>query len=512
MPCWAEKCFSASQPDERSDRRMTGTETRPAGVLMSGVLWSSVGDIGQRFFSFLVMIILVRLLSLQEFGTAATAAMLIQLIQPIARFGIFDYLIQKHDLDEPTKSAAVLGSMALGAIAAMLVFFTSGLVAWAFSDDALIGVLRLLSLMFVINAVGVVYEALLVKQFGFKSLAVRNISAVVVAGSVAILAAFCGWGVYSLVVQQLVFSLISTIVLCLSLRWRPVLTGAFRRLPTVMNLGSRYTIAQIFTSLNNTIYGLAIGLLVGTEAAGIFRLAWSGLDLCIQLTVRPFLKVAQPTFAQLKLDREALKTSLITIMRFCALLTFPVFGVMAAVGPELGTFVYGQKWLAAGKVLSILCLVVFCATPNYLIAILLNAVGQPGKALVLSVVQCVLSVGLALLAAPFGLAGMAIAFVIRPFVTTPLSFRFARVCSGVTTREIGQALVVPIAATVLGAVIGLAVKIFVVADWHPILVISSVASVIILIYLPAVLMLDRELALSALERLRSRLAKSGAVS
>src|SRR5688572_27759935 len=252
-------------------------------AFFSGVVWSSAADIGQRAFSFLILLILVRLLTPQEFGTAATALMIIQLLQPVTRFGLYDYLIFRQDADEPTKGAAWLTGIALGALFSLLLFAVAGLVADAFSDPALAPVLRALSPIFLLRSISCVHEAMLVKQFGFKTLALRTVSAVFIAGVVALVLAYSGWGVYSLVIQQLVNALVATVVLCFSYRWLPRFAGVRAQLRTVVAAGSKYTIAQLFSSLNNTVYGLAIGLFVGTQAAGVFRLAWTGLDLCIQL-------------------------------------------------------------------------------------------------------------------------------------------------------------------------------------------------------------------------------------
>lgn len=474
------------------------------GAFFSGVVWSSAADIGQRAFSFLILLILVRLLTPQEFGTAATALMIIQLLQPVTRFGLYDYLIFRQDPDEPTKGAAWLTSIALGLVSSLLLFAVAGLVADAFSDPELAPVLRALSPIFLLRSISCVHEAMLVKQFGFKRLALRTVSAVFIAGVVAIVLAYAGWGVYSLVIQQLVNALVASVVLCFSYRWMPSFTGVRANLRKVMAAGSKYTIAQLFSSLNSTVYGLAIGLFVGTEAAGVFRLAWTGLDLCIQLTIRPFMQVAQPLFAQIQADSKRLGEVFIKVCQHCAVLTFPIFGWMAVMGPEVGTFAYGPRWADAGEVLSIICFVVFPATPNYLIAVLLSAVGQPGRALVLSAAQSVLSVLFAMIAVHWGMTGIAIAFVLRTLITTPLGFEFLKRSADVSVLKVGRPLAMPVIASALMMVSVIATK-YLIPEFHTVVITLFVSGLVgAMVYGVAMFVLDRDMIAAMVSMLRQK--------
>jgi len=480
-------------------------------VFFSSVVWSSLADIAQRAFSFLVLLILVRLLTLQEFGTAATATMIIQLLQPVSRFGLYDYLIFRDDADEAVKGAAWLTSIALGLVATALLFVLAGPISQAFSDAQLAPVLRALSPVFLLRSISCVHEAMLAKQFGFKSLALRTVSAVFVAGIAAIGLAYAGFGVYSLVIQQLVNAAVASVVLCFSYRWLPRFAGSGAHLKTVLTAGSKYTLAQLFSSLNNTIYGLAVGLFVSTQAAGVFRLAWTGLDLCIQLTIRPFTQVAQPLFAQLQADSKRLGETFINVCQHCALVTFPVFGWMAVMGTEVGTVAYGDRFIEAGVVLSILCFVVFPATPNYLIAVLLNAVGQPTKAMILSAAQSALSVLFAMIAVQWGMVGIAAAFVLRTLVTTPLGWWFLKRNAQVSVLDIAKALATPVLASAIMMLAIYATKHATerfVPEFHTVIIALIASGIVALIVYGATLFkLEKALILSAWSVLSQKLAK-----
>jgi O-antigen/teichoic acid export membrane protein len=416
-------------------------------TFVSGALWSSFGNIGQRAFSFFILLILVRILSIKDFGIATTAIMLIQLLQPISRFGIYDYIIQRKDIDEPTKAAAFLTNLFIGCIMSAGLFLLAGPIAKMFSEPELVSVLRLLSPLFLIRSLTCVHEAILAKKFGFKQLAARTVNATIASGLIAVGLAFAGAGVYSLVLQQISNAVIGSVLLYIALPWTPRCSGCWRRIPEVMLKSAAYTISQIMSSLNNTLYGLVIGFMVSTEAAGFFRLAWSGVDLCIQITILPIMQVAQPLFARMQSRRKALGEAYLSVCRHCAALTFPVFGWMAIMGPEVGNLVFSQRWSGTGSILSILCLVVFPATPNYFIGILLNSVGRPDQALRLSATQLSMSMLLAVISSHWGLTGVAIAFVSRAVLTTPLGFYFLSRNIPITPMAVLKALRTPVLAS-----------------------------------------------------------------
>ena len=401
-------------------------------VAISSFIWRSIGISGQRLLSFLVLIILARVLSTSEFGTASTATMLVLLLYPITRFGVYDYLIQKELVDTKIKTTALLVSMGLGISLFLVVSVTATRVASLFSDPELAAPIRVLSLIFLIAPISTVQEAILAKQFKFRYISTCQILAFIPSGCVGILLALRGHGALSVVVQQVLLSFLTSLFLWIVEPWRPKIKGVCKEIPSMMRLGAGYTISQFLISLNTNLFGLGVAFVSGTEAAGIFRVAWSGLMFCIQMVIQPASNVMQPLFSERRNDPERLKASYLKVARYFATLTFPVFTFVGVMATELITFGFGSRWQEAGPALAIMCLFVFAGAPNYLARSFLGAIGRPDQAIVLGLFETAISVTAIVVFAPWGINGIAAAVVLRTWVLLPISLRMIRKMAGVT--------------------------------------------------------------------------------
>lgn len=158
------------------------------------------------------------------------------------------------------------------------------------------------------------------------------------------------------------------------------------------------------------------------------------------------------------------------------------------------------------KMLSIICFVVFPATPNYLIAVLLNAVGRPDRSLILSASQSALSVLFAMIAVRWGMTGIAVAFVLRALVTTPLGFAFLKHSADVKVLDIGRALATPVVASVLMMVAILAAK-HLIPEFHTLLIALLVSGMVaVAVYGATMFKLERGLMTNLWSVLSQKLA------
>lgn len=473
-----------------------------------GVLWSSLSGSGQRLFSFAILLVLTRLLSVEEFGTVALAAGFVTLLSVAAQGGLYAVVIQRPDLTERQKNTAFFTSLVLGTATTAIVTLAAKPIALLFGAPAIEPVLRLLSLLFVLRALTCVHEALIVKRFGFRALAVRSLAATLLAGAIAILLAWRGWGVYSLVFQQLTQAVISLVVIWNFSRWRPGLSLSRADAGHMLVMGTKFMLAGLLARLNTTVPLFAVGFVLGTEAAGLFRLAWTGLDLCIQITIRSFTTVAFPIFSQLQNDPPRLSQAFVQLTRHCAALTFPLFLGATALAPQIVILAFGAKWAAAGEVLRVLALIVLPATVNFFVGPALGALGRPQDNILISVVQVALAIGLSVLTAPFGVVAVAAGHVLRAVLTTPVGFwllhRQMRIDIGQTARNLAP----PLAAASVMAGVVMAAEQAIGPAHAPLLVLAALVPLGALVYLCALLLLDRRLVASAFQILRGFLPRA----
>lgn len=418
----------------------------------AGAAWTSAARIGERASVFVIMLVLLRLLDVKEFGTATTAVMIITVLWPVARFGSFNYVIQHQDPDDAVLTGASMATLYFSVLATVLLAAAAIPLSWAFSDPKLAPAVFALSPVFIIKSLGTVPEGILTKRFGFRALAFRQLASVIIGGVAAIIAAFIGWGVYALIVQQLVMALVATVMVGLSARWKLDIAGGRKHVREVWSMGSKYTLAQLLSSVNLSGYGLVIGLFLGTSEAGLFRLAFAAVDLCTQITIQPLVNVALPVFARFRDDQQKLRDAYLGFLQVTSIGSFVIFAWMAVMGPDLGRLMYGARFEAAAPLIPIFSIVVFAATSNYIIGALLSATGRAGEQARLAAAQAACALVLAMVSAPFGLMFAAMGHVLRSIITTPMSYFYLRRSTLVTWQMTLGKLAWPLVAALISVI------------------------------------------------------------
>src|SRR5690606_34797138 len=178
----------------------------------------------------------------------------------------------------------------------------------AFYDNEVIGdLIRLLSVIFIISSFNIVQSTILRRSLNFKSLAIRDLTSQILAGIVAIVFAFYGFGVYALVIQQILAAIIKTILLWKITDWYPKLEFSWKEVKHLSGF-SMYVLAS--QSLNQLIVQadtLIIGKLFSPATLGFFSRANSMNTLIYKNSVNSITKVFFPALSTVQDDDERFK-------------------------------------------------------------------------------------------------------------------------------------------------------------------------------------------------------------
>ena len=165
-------------------------------------LWSFLERSSRHWINLAVMIVLARLLGPAAFGTVAIASAYIVITEVMVRGGLPEYVIKHQASDERIWTTIFWANTVLAVIVIGLTWLIATPAAWLFEVPELEAVLRALSLMLLVRALGATHEALIIRTFGFKALALRTLIASLVGGAVGIAMALSGFGVWSLVGER----------------------------------------------------------------------------------------------------------------------------------------------------------------------------------------------------------------------------------------------------------------------------------------------------------------------
>jgi hypothetical protein len=113
-----------------------------------------------------------------------------------------------------------------------------------------------------------------------------------------------------------------------------------------------------------------------------------------------------------------------------AALAFPAIIGFAVLAPEAMPVIYGDRWAESAKIAQVLGLVALPFTLNRFAGPARAALGRSGTLARIAALQLTLTVALSVMAAPFGLTAIAVAYVLRAYLTLPVQMRAFKRYSG----------------------------------------------------------------------------------
>jgi O-antigen/teichoic acid export membrane protein len=387
---------------------------------ITGTIWTLLGSGGQQVFAFIIFMVLARTLGAADFGVMAIAAVFIDILSTTTRAGLTEVIIQRQTLNEDTKNTAFWTSVALGLVFTTALFLSAYPLAALFKTPNLAPVMQGLSFIPLLQSFGTVHEGLLRREFGFKTLALRNIFSNLVAGIIAVGMALYGLGVMSLVAQRLIQIILLTGILWASVTWRPKAAFNVRESKSQLATGGALTGANLLGMSNQRVIDLVVGYTLGPVQLGYLRIAWRGLDMLIELGIRPIAQVTLSMFGNLQSNREALARSYLRLSQLTYLITLPAFMGAAMLAPEIIRLMFGPQWEASILPMQILTLTILTFPIIYYKNNALFAVNCSRQVLGLNIAEFLLSFVVVLVSAQFGLIGAALGNVLRVILITPL--------------------------------------------------------------------------------------------
>lgn len=205
--------------------------------VISGLFWKFAERIGAQGVSLLVSIILARILSPEDYGLVALTTIFITISNVFIESGLGTALIQKKDADDLDFSSVLYFNMIISLILYMLIYFWSPFIANFYNKLELIAVLRVLSISIIFAGVKSVQNAYVSRKLIFKKFFMCTLIGTIGSAILGIWMAYEGYGVWALVAQQLTNIIISTFMLFITIKWKPVLKFSFERVKHLYKFG-----------------------------------------------------------------------------------------------------------------------------------------------------------------------------------------------------------------------------------------------------------------------------------
>ncbi|MGN1015499.1 MAG: lipopolysaccharide biosynthesis protein [Faecousia sp.] len=376
-------------------------------TVFSGLFWSFGERILAQGISFVLSLVLARLLMPEQYGVVTMVLVFINIANVFVSNGLGESLIQKKDADDTDFSTIFYVSMALSLVLYLILFAVAPWIAQIYRAPELKPVLRVLALKLPIAGINTIQHAYVQKHMQFRKFFFSTLWGTLISGVVGVWMAYRGYGVWALVAQYLVNSTIDTVVLFLTIQWKPrrIFSAASAR--ALVGYGWKLTAASLINTLYSELRSLIIGVKYSTEDLAFFNkgnqlpsLAIVNINTSIGKVIFPAMTKASGDKAQVKaFGRRAMKTT--------AYLIFPMMAGLMAVAEPLIRLLLTEKWLPCVPYLRLACLYWACQpiqTANWQI---IKAMGRSDLCVKLEILKKLIGFSMIFLALPLGVYALA---------------------------------------------------------------------------------------------------------
>lgn len=331
------------------------TNSTTESKVFSNVIWRLLERFGAQGVTLIVSIILARLLDPEMYGQVALITVFTAILNVFLDSGLGRALIQKKDADQIDFSTVFYFNIVCSIALYLLLFFTAPIIANYYNSESLTPVIRVLGISLLISGVKNVQQAYVSKHMIFKKFFFATLGGTIGAAVVGILLAYYGFGVWAIVVQGIFNNFVDTVILWITVKWRPIKAFSFKRLKGLFSYGWKLLVSGLIDTVYNELRQLIIGkkysssdLAYYNKGGNFPKIITTNVNSSIDSVLLPAMAEKQDDKAHVKsMTRKAIKTGSFVI--------WPLMVGLGVCAEPLVRLLLTDKWLGCVFFLRIFC-------------------------------------------------------------------------------------------------------------------------------------------------------------
>ena len=369
----------------------------------SGIYWSVFDSFFLKGLLFVVQLILAKKLGPSVFGMMGMITIIINLGSLIIDSGLGASLIRTEDADEGDYNTVFYTNLLFAILLYGIFYLLAPLFALFYQEPQLIAIIRIYSLGFIISSMNLVQLAQLNKKMAFKKIALFNIAGTIAGIVIGLLMCYNGYGIWSLVYLYLGTQSVSTLIYYAFSKWRPQLLFSKTKFKHHLNFGLKLVCSGILDIFFKNIYFVIIGRFFPVKMLGYYERANTYNQYPVSTLSGIISTVSYPLLASIKNDSERVAEVYRLILKSSFFVTAPVMVCLAALAPELFSFVLGTQWMPAVPFFQIICISSILYPLQVFNVNILKVYGQSGLFLKLEIIKKVFLLVTVVVTYPFGI-------------------------------------------------------------------------------------------------------------
>lgn len=370
------------------------------------LFWRYAEKCGAQIVTVIVSIFLARILEPRAFGVVAIVTVFINLLGVFVDSGLGNALIQKKNSDDLDFSSVFYANIVFCIILYVLLFFTAPYIAVFFENEDLTAMLRVLGITFLISGVRNIQGAYVSKHLLFKRFFFATLGGTIGAAILGVTMAFMGFGAWALIAQSLFNNAVDTIILWITVKWRPKKMFSFKRLKKLFSFGWKLLASSLLDTAYKNLRAVFIGKLYTPEDLAAYNKGGNWPGLVVENLDASINSILLPTMSNIQDDVPALKALTRRAIKTSTYIMAPLLIGLAAVGEPLVRLLLTEKWLISIPFMTIFCITYLFYPIHSANLNAIKALGRSDIFLKLEILKKVVGVIALLVTAPINVMAM----------------------------------------------------------------------------------------------------------
>lgn len=348
----------------------------------SGILWVTLANLMGRGLSYVTMLILAKLLDRADIGLMGMAMLAINALALFQDIGFESALIYRRKNIAEASHTAFYTVIAMSALITLIGIAAAPLIAIFFKQPSVVPILRVLSLTVLLSSFSRVPLVLLSREIDFRRRMFPELTASLIASVVAIVMAFRGFGVWSLVWREIMRAVFATVLVWFVSPYRPKWHFSRTEARELFGYGKHILSSQGLIFLITNVDNAIVGRYLGTADLGAYSFAYNTSNQPATQITSVISQVMFPAFSKMA-DGDPKQARVIraryysVIVRYVTWITTPLAAAMILFAPAFINGLYGDKWAAAILPLQLLAIYGFVRSIAANMGSVFRALGKP---------------------------------------------------------------------------------------------------------------------------------------
>lgn len=375
-------------------------------------IWRFAERCGAQLVTFVVSIVLARILSPDDYGTVALVTVFTTILQVFVDSGLGVALIQKKNADDLDFSSVFYFNFVVCIVLYAGMFFAAPIIASFYNDLTLIPIIRVISLTIVISGIKGIQQSFVSRNMLFKRFFFSTLGGTIFSAILGVAMAYAGCGVWAIVAQQLSNTAIDTLILWLTVKWRPKKMFSWERLKTLFSFGWKLLISSLLDTGYSNLRSLVIGKMYSPSDLAYYNQGDKLPSIVITNINTSIASVLLPTLASKQDDRKQLKNMTRRAIKTSTYIIAPLMMGLAFCAPPIVRLILTEKWVPCVPYLRIFCITYMFYPIHTANLNAINAMGRSDYFLKLEIAKKVIGTLLLLLTMRISVMAMAYSLLV----------------------------------------------------------------------------------------------------